>query len=165
MNRRAKYFAAAAIVAFASAFGLGQDKSDDSSIHELQVAPSVVIATLDVDKVFKKSQKFNAAMAPIRAKLEAFDAGRMHIKKEEVPPPHKKEALSAETKSYAETYQRMNEIVTRICQARNIQLVIRATVYSVDSADRGSVLQGVNRQIVYSNVPDITDEVIAELNR
>ena len=157
MNHKAMPAAVVAIVALAAAVGLGQDKGSDSSINQLPIAPSVVIATLDVERVFQKSQKFNAAMAPIRAKIEAFDSGRRHIKKEE--------PLPAVTKAYAETYQRMNEIVTRICKARNIGLVVRAKLDSMDPFDRPSVLEGVNKPVVYSAVPDLTDEVIAELNR
>lgn len=156
MNRKATS-AAVAIVTLIAAFGLGQEKGSDSSIDQFQITSCVDIATIDVARVFTKSQKFNAAMAPIRAKFDAFNTGRHHIKKEK--------PLPAETKAYAETYQRMDEIVTRICKARNIGLVIRATVYSVDAADNASMLQWVNKQIVYSNVPDITDEVIAELDR
>src|SRR4051812_31189764 len=99
-------------------------------------------------------------MAPVMAKMHPIRAEHEHIKVEVVLPPYKKEALSAERKLHTETLQRMDEIVIKICKARNIGLVIRSTVYSVDAADRASILQWVNKQIVYSNVTDLTDEVI-----
>jgi len=169
MNRKAQIAAAIVIVAVTAVFGFGQDRYSDSPdppVSQLRTAPYVAVATLDVDKVFKKSQKLNAAMAPIRVKPEAFDA-HLDKKKQNLSFPviNRKEALSAEAKVYFDTYQRMNEIVTRICKARSIGLVIRATVDPIDGADRQSILQGVNRPVVYSNVPDLTDEVIAELDR
>ena len=164
MNRNAKLSAVVAIVALAAGFVLGQDKYSDTSVNQLPIAP-VSVATLDVATVFKKSQKFNAAMAPITAKTAPIRAKYEHIKKEEVLPPYKKVALSAETKLYAETYQRLDEIVTRICKARNIGLVIRANLDSADISDRSSLLQGVNKPVVHSAVPDLTDEVIAKLDR
>ena len=71
----------------------------------------------------------------------------------------------AQIRVYGETYQRMDQIVTRICETKNIGLVIRAKLDSMDPSDRSNVLQGVNRPVVYSEVPDITDEVIDELDR
>ena len=155
MNRKAKTVAAVAIVAIAAAFGLGQENNCDSSINQLPIAPSVAIATLDVGKVFTKSQKFNAAMAPIRAKLKIYNW----------PIPENHELAIAQIRVLGETYQRLDEIVIRICKARNIGLVIRAKLDSFDATDRSSMLEIVNRPVVYSAVPDLTDEVIAELNR
>ena len=37
---------------------------------QLPIAPFVAIATLDIEKVFKKSQKLNAAMAPIKPRRQ-----------------------------------------------------------------------------------------------
>jgi hypothetical protein len=107
MNRTAKLSAVVAIVAVAAAFVLGQDKYSDASINQLPIAP-VSVATLDVATVFKKSQKFNAVMAPIRPKMSPIRERHEHIKVETVLPPSKKEALSAETKLIAETYQRLD---------------------------------------------------------
>ncbi len=123
------------------------------------------MATLDVAKVFKKSKRFDAALAPIRAKSEAFDAHLGDKKGNLSIPANRKEDLSVETKAYFDTYHRMDEIVTRICKARSIGFVIRATVDPIDGTNRQSILQGFNRLVVYSEVPDLTDEVIAELDR
>jgi len=55
--------------------------------------------------------------------------------------------------------------VQRICRERDIGLVIRATTEQIDPKDRGSVLQAVNRPVVYSAAPDLTADVIAALNK
>ena len=155
MNRKAQVAAAILIVAVAAAFGFGEDKYHDASINELRIAPRVAIATLDVLKVFKKSQKFNAAMAPIKAKLEGWNTF--------LPDDHQ---LAIDSRRvYAETFQRIEDIVIRICKVKNIGLVIRAKLDPPDVTDKSSVLEWVNRPVMYSEVPDITDEVIAELDR
>jgi hypothetical protein len=95
-------------------------------------------------------------MAPIKAKLEGWNT--------RLPENH---PLAIEsTRLYAETYQRLVEIVTRICKAKNIGLAIRAKLESNGIIVEGSsVLQLSDRPVVYSDVPDLTDEVIAELDR
>ena len=56
-------------------------------------------------------------------------------------------------------------MVQRICREREIGVVIRYTSDPMDTKDRSSVLQAVNRPVVYSAVPDLTADVIAALNK
>ena len=70
-----------------------------------------------------------------------------------------------EALAYAETYRAIENAVQRICRERDIGVVIRATSDSMDSKDRSSVLQAVNRPVVYTAVPDLTADVIAALNK
>jgi Skp family chaperone for outer membrane proteins len=77
----------------------------------------------------------------------------------------KADFLSDEALVYAETYREIENAVQSICRERDIGLVIRATTEPMDPKDRSSVLQGVNRPIVYTAVPDLTADVIAALNK
>jgi TolA-binding protein len=77
----------------------------------------------------------------------------------------KKRLLVDEAKVYAETYERIEAIVTRICRSRGIGIVVRKQIRQTDPNDRDKILQYVNRQVVYSAVLDITGDVVAELNR
>jgi hypothetical protein len=72
--------------------------------------------------------------------------------------------LAEEAVTYHERYQAIERAVAGVCETREIDLVLRFNSAKIDPADRASVLQGVNRAIVYSSVPDVTDDVVAALN-
>jgi len=76
----------------------------------------------------------------------------------------RQEFLQKEAAIYAESYGLVEKIVARIGKARDVGVVLRYSNDPINVGDRNSVLQGVNRPIVYSAVPDLTDEVIAALN-
>ncbi len=72
--------------------------------------------------------------------------------------------LAEEAVIYHESYQLVELAVERVCRAREIDLVLRVNGDKMNPADRASVLQGVNRAIVYSRVPDVTTDVLKVLN-
>lgn len=77
----------------------------------------------------------------------------------------KKQAfLAEEAVVYHERYQAFEKAVERICEQREIDLVLRYNREKMDPADRQSVLQGINRAVIHSRVPDLTDDVLKILN-
>jgi Skp family chaperone for outer membrane proteins len=72
--------------------------------------------------------------------------------------------LAEEAVVYHERYQAVERAVAKVCDERGIDLVLRFSSDKMDPADRASVLQGVNRAIVYSRVPDLTTGVLDILN-
>src|SRR5262249_9141830 len=145
-------------------------------------------------KVFKNYREFNESMNFTKSKVEEFDR-EVRFRQEQLKKQaagqnaqagaeesdrkkamaeavlnvdiaaKKKEFLLTESRVYFETSQAAEKVGTRLCQARDIGVVIRCQRDPFDPADRNSVLSGVNRPIIYSVVPDLTDDVIAELNR
>jgi hypothetical protein len=77
----------------------------------------------------------------------------------------KKEFLEDEARIHATIYQRVEAIVAAICKKRDVGLVVRANIDVITPSDRGAVLQMMNRPVIFSAVPDLTDDVIAEINR
>ena len=71
--------------------------------------------------------------------------------------------LTKEAQIYFDTYQKMQRVVTSISQSNGIVLVLRFDSEAVDPANRGEVIKGVNRAIVFHKDLDITDAVIRDM--
>jgi Skp family chaperone for outer membrane proteins len=154
-----------------------------SSERQPESPHRIPLAVIDVAKIFKEARDFNQKMQRMKLEIAAFDSAfdsnekaKLREKFGEQSDPSlpasksyvvgKKEAfLSDEALVYAETYREIQNAVQRICRERDIGLVIRSTSDSMDPKDRSSVLQGVNRPVVYTAVPDLTADVIAALNK
>lgn len=77
----------------------------------------------------------------------------------------RKEFLEREAKLYFTTYNEISDRVARFAEENGIGLVLRFDSSAIDADDRGSVLQGVNRSIVYQRNLDITVAVLEQCNR
>ena len=78
----------------------------------------------------------------------------------------KAEFLDREAKIYFMVYSEINRMVDSYAKAMNVSLVLRYNSDPVDQTDRQSVLKAINRPIVHLGPNmDITDEILAELNR
>ena len=77
----------------------------------------------------------------------------------------RKEFLEQEARVYFHVYRDIEQVVAQFAQRYRIDLVLRFNGDPMKEDDRASVLQGVNRAIVYQNGRDITQSILAELNR
>jgi Skp family chaperone for outer membrane proteins len=154
----------------------------------------IPVALLDVAKVFKQARDFNAQMNRMKIEIETFDrtirgrqaeleklrpkgsgsapssgeatekAAKMAADLQAEVAAKRQSFLVEEARVYADTYKTIQDVVDQICQARDVGVLLRFSSDPIDPADRSSVLQGVNRPVVYSAVPDLTADVIAALN-
>jgi hypothetical protein len=72
--------------------------------------------------------------------------------------------LAEEAVIYYGRYQAVEAAVAQVCRERRLEIVLRFNSDKMDPADRASVLQGVNRAVVYSTLPDLTGDVLTVLN-
>jgi Skp family chaperone for outer membrane proteins len=77
----------------------------------------------------------------------------------------KKEFLQRESKVYYQVYQEVSNAVREFAEMKGIDLVLRHNSEEMKPDDRQSVLQGVNRALVYQRNLDITREILDRLNR
>ncbi len=77
----------------------------------------------------------------------------------------RKEFLEREAKVYYQVYEHVAAAIREFADQNGIELVLRYSGEAMDPANRQSVLQGVNRPIVYHRDLDITSEVLDRLNR
>ncbi len=77
----------------------------------------------------------------------------------------KKEFLEREAKLYYQVYMEVTEAIREYADMNRISLVLRHNGDKIDPNDRASVLQGVNRAIVYQRGLDITRPILDRVNR
>lgn len=77
----------------------------------------------------------------------------------------RKEFLEQEARVYFRVYREIEQVVAVFAQRNRIGLVLRFNGDEMKEDDRASVLQGVNRAIVYQQNLDITQLILDELNR
>ncbi len=77
----------------------------------------------------------------------------------------KKDFMDREARAYYQAYQEVLEHVTAFAHKHGIGLVLRFNDEPIDPQERASVLQGVNRSVVYQRDLNITGAIVQELNR
>ena len=72
--------------------------------------------------------------------------------------------LSKEARVYYDTYQQMQTILSSLSAEYGISLVLRFDSEEVDANNRGEVIKGVNRAVVYQQGLDLTTMVIEKMS-
>ena len=72
--------------------------------------------------------------------------------------------LTKEARVYYETYEQMQTILKSLASQHGISLVLRFDSEEVDPTNRGEVIKGVNRAIVYQEKLDLTTLVIGQMS-
>ena len=110
--------------------------------------------------------------------LQAYRAGSLEYKAKEEEAARltsdlqvkvglkKKELLESEARVYYNVYRELEQKVAIFAQQNRIMMVLRFNSDDMKEDDRNSVLQGVNRAVVYYHPQlDVTELVLHELNR
>ena len=75
-----------------------------------------------------------------------------------------REISEKEARLYFDTYVEVTQQIANYADRNGIGLVLRFNSEPIDSANRQSVIEGVNREVVYHVGRDITNQVIATIN-
>ncbi|MEM7455479.1 MAG: OmpH family outer membrane protein [Planctomycetota bacterium] len=70
------------------------------------------------------------------------------------------ELLNREAQAYYDTYLEMQNVVSKLAQEHGISLVLRFDSETIDRTNRGEVIKGVNRSVVFHRDRDLTPMVI-----
>jgi len=70
----------------------------------------------------------------------------------------------SEAKIYYDTYMLLQQEVTKHCRAHGIHVVLKFQREAIKANDRRSVMEGLARPIVFSDAPDISDDILKVLN-
>ena len=76
----------------------------------------------------------------------------------------RKDFLEKEARIYFNSYNEVLRVEEALADRNDIKLVLRFNADIMKPEDRGSVLQGVNRMVVFQRNLNITQLVITELN-
>lgn len=77
----------------------------------------------------------------------------------------RKEILEREAKVYYNSYKEIEDRVSKFADQYGIGLVMRFNSEPMDATKRESVLQGINRAVVFQRSLNITNAIIDDLNR
>jgi Skp family chaperone for outer membrane proteins len=120
-------------------------------------------------------KKAQADLLKEREKLQDFAAGSEKFKELEEKITHdntdlrlkmehqRREFLEREARIYYDGYAQVYNVVSTLAQRNDIKLVLRFSSDSMKADDRNSVLQSVNRPVIFQNRLDITNLVIKAL--
>jgi Skp family chaperone for outer membrane proteins len=76
----------------------------------------------------------------------------------------KKKFMLREAKIYYQVYDEIVNVTAKFCQRYGISLVLRYNSEAIDSDNAGSVMKGVNRNVVFQKSVNITYDILALLN-
>jgi Skp family chaperone for outer membrane proteins len=120
-------------------------------------------------------KKEQADLLKERDKLQNYAAGSKEFKELEEKMTHtntdlrlkmeqqRREFLEKEARIYFDGYSQVYNVVSTLAQRNDIRLVLRFSSDSMKADDRNSVLQSVNRPVIYQKNLNITDLVIQAL--
>jgi Skp family chaperone for outer membrane proteins len=120
----------------------------------------------DEAQKINKKQEAMAAFNPASAEFKKADEDIAHLKSDfQIKAQAKKrEFLEQEAKVYYGIYREVEDAVAMFAQRNRIGLVLRYTGDEMKPDDRASVLQGVNKPVVYQDRLDITQHILNQLN-
>ncbi|MCA9263643.1 MAG: OmpH family outer membrane protein [Planctomycetales bacterium] len=75
------------------------------------------------------------------------------------------EFLDREAKIYYDVYNEIVATTAQFAKRKNIRLVVRFNSEDMDPQNRRSVLDGVNRAVIYQDALDITNIILDQVNR
>jgi len=101
--------------------------------------------------------------SPDRNKLEG-DLEQQQAKLRTRARQSETDLLNREARVYYDTYQRMQAIVASVASQNGISLVLRFDSAQIDPGNRGEVIKGVNRAVVYHRQLDLTAMVTEAMN-
>jgi len=119
----------------------------------------------ETTKVNKK-QEIMQGYNPASKEFKAADEELAHLKSDfQIKVAAKRrEFLELEAKVYYNIYREVEDAVTQFALQNRIQLVLRYTSDEMKADDRASVLQGVNKPVVFQDRLDITQHILNKLN-
>lgn len=117
-------------------------------------------------KKLQQKQEKMTSFAPTSNEFKKLDEELAHLKSDfQIRVQAKKrEFLEQEAKVYYNIYREVEDAVAVFAQRHGIRLVLRFTGDEMKPDDRASVLQGVNKPVVYQDHLDITLDILSKLN-
>jgi Skp family chaperone for outer membrane proteins len=112
-------------------------------------------------KYREQSQEFQPGSPEFKKLEEDFARGtaNLNIKMQQ----HKREILEKESQIYYTHYKDLLEVVATLAERNDIKLVLRFNSQNVKGEDRASVMEAVNRGVIYQRNLNITNLVIKAL--
>jgi Skp family chaperone for outer membrane proteins len=111
----------------------------------------------------KKLEQFNPGTKEYKDVEETVARQRVNFQLESAK--RQKEFLEREAKVYYNIYQEVERAVSDFAARNRIGLVLRYSNEPMDPAKRETIMQGINRLVIYENRLNITDMIVDLVNR
>ncbi len=131
---------------------------------------------VEVESAEQSLNQYRERMQKMAEELQGYKAGTPEYKalEEEMAKlqadlqvkvgMQKKDFMEREARIYYNTYNQITETVATFAQRHSIALVLRYNSNPIDPQNRQSVLEGVNRPVIYQSQIDITYDILRVLN-
>jgi Skp family chaperone for outer membrane proteins len=140
-------------------FEKGRQSLLDGELGEAQeTAKSMYNALLQMKKELDQTERGAEERAGLEAKMKVKAAEYEKFRVE-----LQRNLAKAEAKIYVEVYESAASEVAAYAREHSIDLVIRFNADPLEKEDPAKVMSGMNRQVIYENGLDITDEIIAAM--
>ena len=141
-----------------------ENEAFKSSIDQIQAEAAQLKAKVEAEQqqIREKAQQISeqyAANSEPRRNAEA-DLEQQQTTLRTFARQSEQALLTREAKAYFDTYTRLRSVVAQLAESNKISLVLRFDSSDIDPTNRGDVIKGVNRGVVYQNHLDLTDHVI-----
>jgi len=109
----------------------------------------------EAKKLKEGSEEQKRAIQEMQAKRQAFETYRREVQQG---------MAEKQSKLLLWAYGKIVEQIQQYADARNIKLVVQYNQVPTEDKNAQEILAGVQRQVVYQNALDITDEILQGLN-
>ena len=141
---------------FAAALEALKNQADGFKAEALKAQQSLAQRAKVLQTLLPDSDDFRAKQPELAQKAAALQVEQNGVMQK---------LMEKEAMLHHETYQQVNELISKYCDARGIQLVLRYSNQEMDLAKPGSVMQRVNSSVVYHNPNyDITQAIVGQLS-
>ena len=111
----------------------------------------------------EKLQMYKSGTKEYREVEEGIARLRMEVELKRAQ--RQKEIMEREAQAYFNAYREIEAAVARFAEQRRIGLVLHHNGEEMDPAERDSVIQGINRTIVYQDRLDITRAILDQMQQ
>ena len=141
---------------FAAALEALKNQADGFKAEALKAQQSLAQRAKVLQTLLPDSDDFRAKQTELAQKAAALQVEQNGVMQK---------LMEKEAMLHHETYQQVNELISKYCDARGIQLVLRYSNQEMDLAQPGSVMQRVNSSVIYHNPDyDITQAIVGQLS-
>jgi Skp family chaperone for outer membrane proteins len=145
--------------------------------NHLRFQQEIEFIKKDIDGFKAWATQQQQAMQTEAKKLEQFNPGtkeyktveenvaRMRIENQLESAKRQKDFLEREAKIYYNIYQEVERAVADFAARNRIRLVLRYSNDEMDPTKRETIMQGINRLVIYQDRLNITDMILDMVNR
>ena len=124
------------------------------------------VVTQQQTQLRTESEKLNQFKPGTREYKDAEEnIARMRVEFQLDSAKRQKEFMEREAKIYFNVYKEVEAAVADFATRNRVGLVLRYSAEDMDPSKRESIMQGINRFVIYQNRLNITDLILDTLNR